>query len=411
MLRTHFKLAFRLMVRRKFFTVVSLFGIGFTLTVLMIATALLDHVFGAHPPESRAERTLLVPMARMTGPQSSRTGPAGYRLLDEALRGLPGAEQVAVASWPDTATSYHAGQRIRSFLRRTDGAFWRILDFEFVEGRPFDDEDDREARRVAVINETTRDRFFGRGPAVGRAFEVDGQRYRVLGVVRDVPMTRIVSSGDIWVPIGTIKSDAFRRELVGDFMGIVLRRPGATPGRLEAELQDRLARLSLSAGYERITAPLDTLFGAFSRFLFSSDLADDRSWLLGGILGIATLLFMALPAINLVNVNLSRIAERHGEIGLRRAFGATRGAIVLQLVLESIVMAMLGGLLALGAASFALDAIERAGVIPYADLSLNLRIFGWGFALAVAFGVLSGALPAWRTARLDPVVALRGRSG
>ncbi|HEX6203833.1 MAG TPA: ABC transporter permease, partial [Thermoanaerobaculia bacterium] len=60
--------------------------------------------------------------------------------------------------------------------------------------------------------------------------------------------------------------------------------------------------------------------------------------------------------------------------------------------------------------ALALEGFEGLGWIPYADFALNLRIFAWAFALALAFGVLSGVYPAWRMARLHPVHALRRRT-
>ena len=68
---------------------------------------------------------------------------------------------------------------------------------------------------MAVISETTRQRFFGGRPAVGRTLEADGQRFKVVGVVRDVPVLRYSSSADLWVPVTTAKSTAYKDECMG----------------------------------------------------------------------------------------------------------------------------------------------------------------------------------------------------
>jgi putative ABC transport system permease protein len=103
------------------------------------------------------------------------------------------------------------GQRIKSFMKRTDGNFWRILDFQFIEGGPFTETDVKDHRMVAVINETTRQRFFGGQPALGKSLEVDGQRFTVVGVMPDVPILRLVPFGDIWVPHTTASPTATPR--------------------------------------------------------------------------------------------------------------------------------------------------------------------------------------------------------
>jgi len=122
------------------------------------------------------------------------------------------------------------------------------------------------------------------------------------------------------------------------------------------------------------------------------------------------LLFMALPALNLINLNTGRILERSSEIGVRKAFGASSTTLVGQFVVESLVLSLLGGALGFALSGVVLGALNASGVIPYAELTLNLRIFFWGVAFSAAFGLLSGAYPAWRMSRLHPVEALRGRT-
>src|SRR5262245_54935583 len=203
MLHHAFKTAIKVLLRRKFFTAASLFGISFTLVVLMVAAALFDHVFAPHAPEVHADRSLGIYATTMTGRNWRRTGTPGYRFLAETARDLPGAERVTFHSVPSDAIAFPGGERLGFQLKRTDGEFWRVFRFDFLEGGPFSAEDDAEARLVAVINESTRRRYFGDGAAVGRTIEAGGQRFRVVGVVADVPLSRIVVFADIWTPIRT----------------------------------------------------------------------------------------------------------------------------------------------------------------------------------------------------------------
>src|SRR6185436_9662511 len=100
-------------------------------------------------------------------------------------------------------------------------------------------------------------------------------------------------------------------------------------------------------------------------------------------------LFMLLPAINLVNLNLSRILERSGEIGVRKAFGASGSTLVGQFVVESLVLSLFGGALGFLLSGLVLAALNASGAIPYAQLTLNLRVFLWGVAFSAVFGLLS----------------------
>ncbi len=119
---------------------------------------------------------------------------------------------------------------------------------------------------------------------------------------------------------------------------------------------------------------------------------------------------MALPTINLVNINLSRILERASEIGVRKAFGASSLALVGQFLVENILLTLVGGALGWILSAAVLRAINVSGFIPYAEFHLNLRILLYGVLTALFFGVMSGIYPAWRMSRLHPVQALTGRS-
>ena len=168
MLKSYLKLAWKVLLRRKFFTFISLFGIAFTLVVLMVATALLDNVVagvsagdqarahGRHQLRVAARRALAAErVCRLRAARPVRARPARRRADVRCFhaRGV---------------SSYLNGQRLKSYLKRTDGAFWQILDFHFLEGGPYTESDVRDHRMVAVINDTTRQRFFGGQPALGR---------------------------------------------------------------------------------------------------------------------------------------------------------------------------------------------------------------------------------------------------
>jgi len=413
MLRNYLKLAWKVLLRRKFFTFISLFGISFTLVVLMLATAILDHVIAAYPPETRQDRTVGIYYAALRGDGVRRNGMAGFRLIDTYARNLPNVEKLSIATFGGGAFSYLNGQRVKSSLKRTDGVFWEILDFTFLEGHPYTGSDVRDGRMVAVINESTRRRFFGAAPASGRTLEVDGQRFTVVGVVPDVPVLRVVPFADIWVPYTTEKSDSFRAELVGNYIGILLLRDPAKLALTRDEFWSRLRTITPpDRMFKTVEATPETLFDTLGRMFVGSGsgLGTGYGAKLALALAIATTVFMLLPAVNLMNLNTSRILERASEIGVRKAFGASSRVLVGQFVVENVVLTLVGAALGFVIAAWLLRAINASGIIQYASLQLNYRIFAWGVGLALVFGLLSGVYPAWRMSRLHPVEALKGAS-
>ena len=166
MLGNYIKIAIKVLLRRKFFTFISLFAISFTLVVLMVAAAALDYVFAPMPPEKKQDRTLIIHRAKMSGPENVEIGNPGYKLLDRYMRTLPGIERTSILSEQQSVSSYKDGYDLKPYLKRTDGEFWNILEFTFLEGGPYTREDEKNANFVAVINQATKQKIFGDEPAV-----------------------------------------------------------------------------------------------------------------------------------------------------------------------------------------------------------------------------------------------------
>jgi len=406
-------LAVKVLLRRKFFTFISLFGISFTLLVLTVVAALFDHSFGPGAEEPRQDRTLYVERAVMHGPHSTSSSAPGFKVLDAYARNLPGVERLSLFENARTVYSYIDGRKISSALKRTDDEYWRILEFRFVEGGPIGTADVAEARFVAVINTTTRQRIFDGRSALGQTFEADGQRFRVIGVVENVSILRSVPHADIWVPYTTAKTDAYKREIMGNWSAMALARDRASMAAIHEEFNSRLLRVELpSKDYEAYVAPFETKIAGFARNMPLSDRKSPESqvWRLVSFMAGLGLLFVLIPTVNLVNINISRIMERASEIGVRKAFGAPARTLVGQFLIENLLLTLIGGLVGFALSIVVLRALSIGGVFQDAHFTINPRVFMYGMALATGFGLISGVYPAWRMSRLNPVQALKGGS-
>ena len=113
--------------------------------------------------------------------------------------------------------------------------------------------------------------------------------------------------------------------------------------------------------------------------------------------------------VNLVNINISRIMERASEIGVRKAFGAPSRTLVGQFLVENVLLTLIGGPHRLRAVGLRAAWIERSGGSPTRSFTINLRVFAYGVALAVVFGLISGVYPAWRMSRLQSGAGAEGR--
>lgn len=415
MFKNYLLTAFKVYTRRKVFTAINLACIVLTLVVLMVTAALLQNAFHPHGVEGKSERFLQVWMMSIRLGADGYTGsPLGYKLIDKYLRPMKTAQLVAAVTNPETVSIYQGDRVSKLALRHADANYWKVLDFTLLAGRLPNASDDEQGRAVVVLNQSSALQLFGRDQplqaGLGHRLNVGGQWFEVIAVVQDE--LHFNAYADLWVPISSYVSTQYQHELQGNFTALLLGRSPADLPAMRAEV----VRLAATVQYPDETRKTgqtalwaDSKLDAFSRILLRNNFeADSGATAVLSALVAVMLLFMMLPALNLVNLNMGRILERSVEIGVRKAFGATSHQLVAQLVLENVLLCLAGGALALLCSAAVLSWLEASGLIPYLRVQLQWPVFGYGLLLTLVFGLLSGVLPAWRMSRMDPVLALKG---
>ena len=280
--------------------------------------------------------------------------------------------------------------------------FFRVLGAEAALGRTFlPEEDVPGANQVIILSDGLWQRQFGSDPGiVGREIHFNDIPHTVVGVMP--PEFRYPSAADVWRPAGFTPAQADPRNRGREWLAVFGRtKPGVTFAQVEADMAAITAVLE-PEHYSWTTAwrvgPMRMIDNA-----------------IGGIRPMLWTLFAAVAAVlmitcvNVANLLLARASSRDREIAVRVALGGGRLGAIRHALAESIVLSIVGGVVGLGVASVMLKALValNAGSIPrIVEVSMDLRVLGFTFGVALATGILFGALPALRAARANPRDAL-----
>ena len=301
-----------------------------------------------------------------------------------------------LAAWmsrPGILTGTVEPSQIR--LQRVSHEFFPLLRVGPALGRTVSADDDRpDAPLVAVISDRLWQTRFGRDPSViGRFIDLDDQPYQVIGVM-PAGFHFVYRDNDVWTAAQLDRTRSWRETNDGRFMNVV--------GRLKAGTELDRARAEMGAIGRRLAGMYE--FNKNS----SAVLVTLREILTGTveqsllILYLAVGVLLAIACFNVANLLIARAASRRQEIAVRTSLGASRGAIVRQLLVESLLLAIVGGALGLGIARWSVDALlafAPDNLLGVPEIRIDTRVLGYAAGLSVLTGLTAGLVPSFLIAR------------
>ncbi len=338
---------------------------------------------------------------------SSAPGSASTLTLDDAdaLESLPNVEAVASVTNSFVQVVYQ-GQNTRTRLMGVTPGYETVSSLTLEDGVFISDSEQKARSLVVVLGSSVAEDLFGSTTGVvGQKVRLNGQQYKVIGVLASKGSTGFMNQDDqVFIPLSTalyrlVGGDRFRGSSVigqitvkassSSVVDQVITEVTATVRELHGTVE--------GADDFTVTSQEATLDAA-------TQVSDTLSIFLGGIAGIS----LMVGGIGIMNIMLTTVTERTHEIGLRKAIGARRTDILLQFLVESIVLSLLGGLIGAGAGwgiSQLMGQVQWGGSTITPLVGLDSVLLATLFSIAV--GLFFGIYPANRAAGLEPVEALR----
>jgi predicted permease len=389
----------RTLVKTPGFTFVAIaalaLGIGANSAIFSVVNAILLRPLAYNKPE----QLVLINHFYRTINLNASVSAFGYKHYVDNAKSF--SSIAALTGWAVNLTGEGEPERLAG--RVVSPNFFSTLRVQPSQGRVFADGEDQEGRnRVVVLSHSFWQRRFGGDSSVlNRTITLNGLNYTVIGILpayfqfgREMGQT-----ADLWSPLTFTQNQLSSNSLTNEFLFVIARlKDGITMDQAQAEL-DTIAANLRSQYMPNADSSLWTLRVSSLRETVVGDIRESLLVLLA-----AVALVLLIACANVANLLLARGTSRQKEIAIRTAIGAGRGRIIRQLLTESVLLSLAGGLIGLGLGWLLVKLL--VGIIedrlPRAhEISLDPSVFAFAALISVFTGLLFGLLPALHLSRAD----------
>lgn len=418
--------AFTILKQNPLLSTISILGTAFAITMIMAIVITWQTKYADLEPEVNRSRCLYFSAMHVQGKENkdwNNFGKPSAAFMKECIQPLPEVEACTAFSTADVAlvSLTDGNNRLKVDAMSTDPDFWKIFKLQFLDGKSFTEAERGGDMQSVVISASVARKLFGTTEAAGRQMLLNREVVRIIGVVKDVSVTAKDAYAQVWSMYHSneLNVTGWWSYNGNRTIAVSARTPDDFPA-IKQGVEKRVK--DVNAGLEQrqidIMEQPDNIVAHVNHVW--SNIGPNLPMLYLQY-GIALFIILLVPSLNLCGLSNSRMQQRVSELGVRKAFGATDGTLVRQILNENLVLTLIGGVVGLIFSYLAVYAMRTwlftnsDNIGTAGDFSLSMgalfspAVFVLAFVFCLLINLLSAGLPAWLATRRTIVDSLNDK--
>lgn len=418
--------AFTILKQNPLLSTISILGTAFAITMIMAIVITWQTKYADLEPEVNRSRCLYFSAMHVQGKENkdwNNFGKPSDAFMKECIQPLPEVEACTAFSTADVAlvSLTDGNNRLKVDAMSTDPDFWKIFKLQFLDGKSFTEAERGGDMQSVVISASVARKLFGTTEAAGRQMLLNREVVRIIGVVKDVSVTAKDAYAQVWSMYHSneLNVTGWWSYNGNRTIAVLARTPDDFPA-IKQGVEKRVK--DVNAGLEQrqidIMEQPDNIVAHVNHVW--SNIGPNLPMLYLQY-GIALFIILLVPSLNLCGLSNSRMQQRVSELGVRKAFGATDGTLVRQILNENLVLTLIGGVVGLIFSYLAVYAMRTwlftnsDNIGTAGDFSLSMgalfspAVFVLAFVFCLLINLLSAGLPAWLATRRTIVDSLNDK--
>ena len=418
--------AFTILKQNPLLSTISILGTAFAITMIMAIVITWQTKYADLEPEVNRSRCLYFSAMHVQGKENkdwNNFGKPSAAFMKECIQPLPEVEACTAFSTADVAlvSLTDGNNRLKVDAMSTDPDFWKIFKLQFLDGKSFTEAERGGDMQSVVISASVARKLFGTTEAAGRQMLLNREVVRIIGVVKDVSVTAKDAYAQVWSMYHSneLNVTGWWSYNGNRTIAVLARTPDDFPA-IKQGVEKRVK--DVNAGLEQrqidIMEQPDNIVALVNHVW--SNIGPNLPMLYLQY-GIALFIILLVPSLNLCGLSNSRMQQRVSELGVRKAFGATDGTLVRQILNENLVLTLIGGVVGLIFSYLAVYAMRTwlftnsDNIGTAGDFSLSMgalfspAVFVLAFVFCLLINLLSAGLPAWLATRRTIVDSLNDK--